>query len=335
MKPRRAVEVGDGAARLRRGPRRHKGGGSSRVLLGCAAVSTLRTLRGLAFVLASPLLAAAQGCPPADMPREALQALATEKWKLDDAERRNRLALQLLPCLAARDPVLRDTLALEALTAWLRGGLLTPATALKIGDWARAGLFAFDGDGIAPPFAALALAEVARVDRLQPLWTPSQRAEALSAAVDFLIQVQDYRGFDPQEGWRHRVAHGADLAVQLVLNPQVDRAGVDRLLGAVITQATPSGHFYVFGEGERLARVLVFAARRNLHSAEEWTTLLGRIAVAAAPEPNAPTRLEALARRHNAKALLLPLYAALQEGDDLPARERLMPGLRAALRTVW
>lgn len=308
---------------------------SSRLLLGCTAVSTLRTIRCLALAAAWPLLAAGQGCPPADTPRDALQALAAAQWKLDDAERRNRLALQLLPCLASRDPALRDALALEALTAWLRGGALAPATALRIGDWARAGLFAFDGDGVAAPFAALALAEVARVDRLQPLWTPAQRAEALAAAADFLTQVQDYRGFDPQDGWRHRVAHGADLAVQLVLNPQVDRAGVDRLLAAVVAQATPPGHFYVFGEGERLARVLVFAARRNLHTAEEWTALLGRIALAGAPEPNAPTRLEALARRHNAKALLLPLYAALQEGDDLAARERLMPGLRAALRTLW
>lgn len=292
-----------------------------------------RLLTTLALVV--PLWALAEGCPPADAPREALKALAAEQWKLDDAERRNRLALDLLPCLASRDPELRDALAFEALSAWLRGKALSEATALRIGDWARAGLFAFDGDGVAAPFAALALSEVARVDRLQPLWTAAQRAEVLAAAADFLTQVQDYRGFDPQDGWRHRVAHGADLAVQLVLNPQVDRAGVDRLLAAVVAQATPAGHFYVFGEGERLARVLVFAARRNLHSADEWTALLGRVAVAGATEPGAPTRLEALARRHNAKALLLPLYAALQEGDDTAVRDRLMPGLRAALRTLW
>lgn len=286
-----------------------------------------------ALVGASP--AAAQGCPPAGAPRETLQALAADGWKLDDAARREQLAIALLPCLADPDPVLRDDLALSALTAWLRGGGLTTATALRIGEWARGAMFGFGGDGFGPPFAALALAEVARVDRLQPIWTPTQREDAVDAAFEFMRRTQDYRGFDPQAGWRHRVAHGADLMVQLALNPQVERAGLDRLLEAVVSQATPSSHFYVFGEGERLARVLVFVARRGLHTADDWTALLGRVALAGAPEPNAPARLASLARRHNAKALLLPLYAALQEGNDTAARERLLPGLRAALRTLW
>lgn len=305
----------------------------SLALLRCAAVSKLRHIALLS--LAWPCLVAAQACPPADTPREALRALAAAGWQLDDAARREALALALAPCLASPDPELRDTLALSALTAWLRGGGLSADTVRRLGNWARGGLSSFDGDGFGPPFAALLLAEVARVDRLQPLWTPAERQEMLAAAVDFLVRVRDYRGFEPRDGWRHGVAHGADLLVQLALNPQVDRAGLDRLLEAVLAQATPSTHFYVFGEGERLARVLVFVARRAQHSAADWGTLLGRIALAGAPEPGAPATLEALARRHNAKALLLPLYAALQEGNDAEMRQRLAPGLSAALRTLW
>ena len=296
----------------------------------------MHCLRPLCLLgLVWPLLAAAQACPPAEAPREALRALAAVDWKLDDAARRERLALALMPCLASPDPELRDTLALSALSAWLRGGALSTATALHIGSLARSGLSSFDGDGFGPPFAALALAEVVRVDRLQPLWTPAERQEVLAAAVDFLVRVRDYRGFDPRQGWRHAVAHGADLLVQLALNPQVDRAGLDRLLEAVLAQATPATHFYIFGEGERLARVLVFVARRGVHSAGDWSTLLGRIALAGARESGAPITLEALARRHNAKALLLPLYTALQEGNDVEMRQRLGPGLDAALRTLW
>jgi hypothetical protein len=296
-------------------------------------VSRLRLIALLS--LAWPCLAAAQACPPADVPRETLRALAAAAWKVEDAARRDALALALTPCLASPDPELRDTLALSALTAWLRSDGLSADTARRLGSWARGGLFSFDGDGFGPPFAALLLAEVARVDRLQPLWTPAERQEVLAAGADFLAGVRDYRGYDPRDGWRHGVAHGADLLVQLALNPQVDRAGLDRLLEAVRSQATPSTHFYVFGEGERLARVMVFAARRGLHSAADWSTLLGRIALAGAREPGAPTTLDTLARSHNAKAVLLPLYAALNEGNDADMRQRLAPGLSAALRTLW
>lgn len=280
-------------------------------------------------------MAAAQDCTPPEAPRERLRALAATQWKLDDDALRSRLALGLLNCLASPDAELRDDLALGALTAWMRGGALSIEVARLIGERALAMLAAPDEAGFGPPFAALALAEVARADRLKPLWTPGERDAALAAATRYLSGLRDYRGFDVREGWRHGVAHGADLLMQLALNPQLDRAQLDRILEAVLAQATPAAHFYVFGEGERLARPVVFVARRGLHSEAEWTAWLGRVALAGAPERGAPTRLDALARQHNAKALLLPLYASLQEGGDAALRARLLPGLAAALRTLW
>jgi hypothetical protein len=45
--------------------------------------------------------------------------------------------------------------------------------------------------------------------------------------------------------------------------------------------------------------------------------------------------LAALARQHNAKLLLLTLYAALQESGDAALKARLLPGLSVALHTLW
>lgn len=293
----------------------------------------MRTL--IVALLAAPLLAAAQDCPPPEAPRERLRALAATQWKLDDDALRSRLALGLLPCLASPDAELRDELAFGALTAWMRGGALTVDVARLIGERTLVLLAMPDEAGFGPAFAALALAEIARADRLKPLWTAGERDAVVGAAARFLTGVRDYRGYDPRDGWRHGVAHGADLLMQLALNPLLDRAQLDRILDAVLAQATPASHFYVFGEGERLARPVVFVARRGLHSEAEWTAWLGRVALAGAPERGAPTRLDALARQHNAKALLLPLYASLQEGGDAALRARLLPGLAAALRTLW
>lgn len=289
----------------------------------------------LAAGLAAPPRAAAQDCPPPEAPRERLQALAATQWKLDDDALRSRLALALLSCLASPDAELRDDLALTALTAWMRGGVLSVELARLIGERTQAMMAAPDETGFGPPFAALVLAEVARADRLKPLWTAGERDVVVTAAARFLSTARDYRGYDPKDGWRHAVAHGADLLMQLALNPLLDRAQLDRILDAVLAQATPGNHFYIFGEGERLARPVIFAARRGLHSEAEWTAWLGRVALAGAPERGAPTRLDALARQHNAKALLLPLYASLQEGGDAAMRARLLPGLATALRTLW
>jgi hypothetical protein len=92
--------------------------------------------------------------------------------------------------------------------------------------------------------------------------------------------VRDYRGFVAGEGWRHGVAHGADLLMQLALNPALDKAQLDRILGRVARQVAPPGQAYVFGEPERLARPVLFAAARGLHTEAEWTAWLAQAAAA-------------------------------------------------------
>lgn len=219
--------------------------------------------------------------------------------------------------LAARNWVLVDDTARQSLALALLPCLGAP-----------------DPQGFAPPFAALALAEVARADRLETVWSAPQRQAMVAAAARFLRDARDYRGFDESEGWRHAVAHGADLAMQLSMNPAVERPQLDQLLDALAVQVLPPGHFYRYGEGERLARPLLFTARRRLHSAQEWSAWLACIVDRALPAGPAPARQSLLADVHNAKAFLLPLYATLQESNDAESRARLMPGVATALRRL-
>ena len=88
------------------------------------------------------------------------------------------------------------------------------------------------GDGFAQPFAALALAEVARVDRVAPIFTADERAVLVTAATNYVRSVRDYRGFDDVQGWRHGVAHGADFLMQLVLNGELD----DKHIRPIVTR---------------------------------------------------------------------------------------------------
>ena len=286
------------------------------------------------FAVAQPVRAA---CPPPGYERASLEALKTSGFELADDTRRQALALALLPCLADADPHLRDGIAFEAYYTWLRADRLDAVTRTVLLERASAMIepAQADRDGFRQPFAALVLSEVARTDRVTPWFTPAQRASLVTQAARYLTAVRDYRGFDPQQGWRHGVAHGADLVMQLAMNPAVDRAGLDRLLSAVAAQVAPPGdHSYIDGESERLARAVLFVAQRSLLTANEWERWLRNVAAppAAANKVAAYRTRAGLARLHNLNAFLYALYANARESGDANM-QALVPGLQAVFKT--
>jgi hypothetical protein len=290
----------------------------------------------VALVFGCVAQAQAAACPPAGHDRAALDALKASKFEVADDAARQTLALALVPCLADPDPALRDGVAFEAYFTWMRanrldvttrGELLSRLSAIIEPEQA-------DRDGFRQPFAALVLSEVARTDRITPWLQPAQRAALAERAARYVASVRDYRGFDPKDGWRHGVAHGADLLLQLALNPAVDRAGLEQLLGAVAAQVAPAGeHSYIDGESERLARPVLFTAQRGLLTPEDWGKWLQKVAT---PPPSlsgdAAFRTRAgLAHQHNLQAFLYSLYVNARESGDAKMQV-LVPALQAVFK---
>ena len=297
-----------------------------------------RAAGGIAIGLALLLGSARAACPPAGWDEPALERLRAAKFMLPDAAARAALADALLAdCLADPRPRLRDALAFDALAAWMRAGALPTAQLDAMRPELTHRLSAEDPSGFARPFAALTLAEIARVDRLTPFLDGAARDDLLRAAVAYERGVRDHRGFDPVQGWRHGVAHGADLLLQLALNPAFDRTALDQIIGAVAAQVAPPGeHFYVYGESERLARPVVYAARRGVHDAAFWN---GWLMALVSPGPLAnwddAVKIRAgLARRHNTQAFLQVLYVMVRESGDATLQQRLLPGLVGALKAL-
>lgn len=296
--------------------------------------------RAVALLGAVAFSAAAHAaCPPEGQTRDSLLVLRNAKWAVDDASRREALAVGLVDCLADPDPALRDEVAYEGLQWWMRSNALPASAVRRISNQLLGQVTpraaAADSRGVAAPFAALTLAEVARVDRLTPLFSPAEREAFVNAAISYLASVRDYRGYDPRDGWRHGVAHGADWLLQLSLNTALDKPQLDRMLAAIAAQTLPPGeHSYTHGEGQRLMAPVFYIARRGLHDTEFWTGWLGRIGAAGAWPEGQPVSVSALARMHNARGFIWPLYAAVQETPDAAVRERLLPGLKAALKSL-
>lgn len=292
-------------------------------------------MRGLMLLLLALLAAPAYAaCPPEGKSRESLQGLKVLKFTVPDPVERQALANGLLDCLGDPDPTLRDGIAYEALTQWMRADQLDVDGLRALRDRLYAMLATDDATGFARPFAALTLSEIARTDRIKPWMSAEERTAMVDAAGRYLESVRDYRGFDATEGWRHGVAHGADWLMQLALNPVLDRAQLDRILAAVATQVVPeASHAYVFGEPGRLARPILYAAKRGLYSQAEWqawfTTLVPKLGDASKAYNDAAW----LARRHDLMAFLMSVYLEADQTDDAQLK-LLKPAVVAALKTV-
>ncbi len=277
---------------------------------------------------------AGAACPPGTSTKAALLVLKQVGWRVSDDGARQALAIALLDCLASPDPVLRDEVAFDALSSWARGRLLTPATLQTIRSTLMPRLAPAEGDaaGFAAPFAALALAEVARADRVQPFLSDDERVGLLSVATTYVRGVRDYRGFDAVEGWRHGVAHGADLLLQLSLNLGLERAQLEAILAAVASQVMPAGHFYIYGEGDRLMTPVFYIGRRGALSAAEWSAWFSAL-TGQRVSPATPTQAS-LAANHDLAAFLLPLYASLKESGTPEMQAQMLPAVSAAIKTL-
>ena len=290
----------------------------------------------LAGILFSTSLAAA--CPPTGMSREQLLELQAREFAVADDVRRQALALDLIACLGSADPTLRDKIAFEGLAAWMRNKQLTAATLGAIRERLMPQLAADfpDPKGVQRPFAVLMLAEIVRADRVEPFMTDVQLQQLVDASTRYLQAVRDYRGFDEREGWRHGVAHSSDVMLQLAVNPRTTKAQLDQMLVAIAAQIAPVGeHFYIYGEGNRLAQAVFYIARRKLHTADEWGKWFQQVA---APAPlakwgDAWSSQRGLAKHHNTMAFLNPLYVYVRE-NGAEFQELVLPSIVGAIKQL-
>ena len=278
-------------------------------------------------------------CPPSGSSAASLRALKAQRFVMPAEAERQDFALALQACLASPDAELRDGVAFEAYSTWMRAGQLSVPTlrALSLQLQARLWATAPDTEGFHKPFAALVLAELARTDRLAAWMTPDERQAMVDSAGRYMQSIRDYRGLDAQKGWRHGVAHTADWMMQLALNPAVGKVQLDPLLQALGAQlAAHDSHAYIYGEPERLAAPVLYVARRKLHSAAEWQVWLNQFgSMPEGMKPDAVYRSpQALAQRHNLLAFLQALYFQLSEGSDEDLKLRLKPAVLAALKRL-
>ena len=236
-------------------------------------------------------------------------------------------AINLLPCVGDPNPDIRDGVVYESLSYLLRNEKLSKSTKIELFN----GLIGMledveDEDGFLKPFAALNLSEVARADRIEAYLSAEQRQKLVETTAQYMTNISDYRGFDDHAGWRHAVAHTADIALQLTLNENISQQQLAKLRASIAHQISPqNGHVYIHGESERLARPILFMARRGVFLHEGWDNWFASIGEPAPFENwNAVYKSEAgLAKLHNTKAFVNAIYinASLSQSENVKALE--------------
>lgn len=231
------------------------------------------------------------------------------------------LADELSRMLGDPDPELRDAFAGTILPEWIAKGTLDAATLRPLMRAWIANLSADIGQPGADrtlrrSFSALMLASVVTRDNAEPFLAAEEFASIRDAALRYLNDEQDLRGFDERQGWIHSAAHTADVLRAVARSPQLAADDPARILAGVGAELRSANVVFTFGEDERFARAIAMLLIRddfNLDAFRAWVSDL------TAPAGGPPT-VATLRSAQNVKNMLAKLGVLLARQPTLPPK---------------
>ena len=179
-------------------------------------------------------------------------------------------------------------------------------------------------------FTALLGALFLDTDAREPFLTIKQRNTWLDWAINYLRLEQDWRGFIPEKGWAHAVAHGSDLASAAVAHPKVIPAQIKQALAIIPNilswQKTP----FLDDEKERLATIIQTASRSPQVQLKQITSVLAKTDQQRwADYDQNPSNLSAYYRLSAWKRILTSLYFIAP-----PLRPEVLPSIERYFRKM-
>ncbi len=195
----------------------------------------------------------------------------------------DELTVELVEMLGHPNPRLREDLAYPLLTTWVTQGVYDDLLS-GLGDGIIPGLrygLGHDGDVsvIRRSYSALMLAEIIGRDNNANLMSESTVLDWGDRATSWYVREQDHRGWLPEQGWAHAIAHGADLLAALARSRHFGRLELTVLLDVIADRVlTPTAYIWRHGEDDRLAYAVMTLLHRNALDpkiVEPWLNRLG------------------------------------------------------------
>jgi hypothetical protein len=265
------------------------------------------------------------------------QSIVDNKYTLPADHDPVALAHDLCDLLGSPDPDLRDGFAYTILAHWLIGKQFSPDQMSALIEKLLPNLKIRPGETgtdsvLLRSFSALMISQIINEDRKAPFLSAGMAHRILQAALEYLRDERDLRGYDPNRGWIHATAHTADILLMLSFSQHLAASDLQNILAGLADRVTArTGMLFMYYEEDRLARAAANILRRNLLDEAAliaWLEGRGRLA----DEESISLKLEMglYSAAHNTRLFLRALYFHIAEADPvLPhgeaLRERILP----------
>lgn len=249
------------------------------------------------------------------------------------------MTAELTTLLGSPDPAQRDGLAYPTLEAWIRRGVYDDllsglgdgmATGLDVGLGER------DTDSVfRRSFSALVLGDCISRDTVVTRLPSTKIMEWGDRIASWFLRERDLRGWVPNKGWAHALAHGADAIGAMAESPRLGPPELTVMLDVLADRLLlPAPGLLQSGEADRLAAATMKVLRRNvvpLKVLEPWVARIVSGATAHAYD----MAVDPYQTTGDAEAFLRALYLQLSLAPGHPSvRSDLLLVLVDSLRTT-
>lgn len=279
------------------------------------------------------------------MDKQFWNKIIEDEYALPEGHNVTNLTQELLSYLGSTDPELRDEIAYMVLINWINNDLLSTGQLHEMIEPLKAnlqiGIGKTNDDSVfLRSFSALILGEIVDKDNNQPFLEKVEVLDIFEKSLTYLAQERDLRGYVPEKGWAHTLAHTADLLLLLARSKHFGPEHLERILQAISDKlAGVDDLIFVADEDERLVSAVIEILSRNLLSLETLSQWLDVIANKDGNGHRQKFFKENTARtRHNLKTFVRSLHYRLVISDTpIPLADELIPRLRETSKafTSW
>ena len=271
--------------------------------------------------------------------KEYWRGIAAKKYEVPEGEKAFGLAKELSGYLKSSDAELRDDLAYSILAEWILEKNAFSADELLAleAEWRgnlNAGIGESGTDSVfGRSFSALCLAAIAERELKSQFLGEERYRKLLEAALEYLRDEKDLRGFDEKKGWIHATAHTADLIAALARHPLFTEADQAKVLEAAGKRVETARAIFSFGEQDRLANALAAMAGRadfNLAGFELWVNRMDKADFSIWRE--SPPKIDGLRRFENDTYLLSAFVARVSLGQMTSGAEEAKKAALGSLK---
>ncbi|WP_414830602.1 DUF2785 domain-containing protein [Alteromonas sp. H39] len=277
-------------------------------------------------------------CVSQDFDEQRWQQYISTAFAESEAET-TELVNRLYACLASPDPTLRDDIGYQGFSVLLRQA--TPSQPILLALFERLSTdiatHVNDPHKVFLPFALLVYSEVIRTDRIFPVFTNAHRQQAIDTVSSYLDKQTDYRGFSEQVGWRHGLAHAADVILQLALNPALTHSQIKQSASVLLQHISPqNAPALTDGEPYRMARAIAYLMLREEVNVNDWKDIMREHGNSAPRYPNWTDTYQSRAGLnylHNKRAFFTSLVTQTVYQNDTRL-ETLTPEIAKIARSI-